>query len=325
MSWQSSLTWESAKARSEIITNIRLFFEKRQVIEVETPILSSGTITDIHLEAFTSRYNFLSDNNAECSSTLYLNTSPEFAMKRLLASGYGCIYQICKSFRHEEYGRHHNPEFTMLEWYRLGYDHVDLMNEVAEFLIDILNCPPCTQVSYQQIFIEHTGIDPLNVSNSELIALLKSKNKLSLWLQDEDDTDLLLPYVFSEIIEPLIGIDAPCFIYNYPSSQASLAKISTQDPRVADRFECYYQGIELVNGFHELTDAKQQKIRFDEDNKKRRSKGLENRPIDTRFINALSHGIPDCAGVAVGIDRLVMLALKKKHINKVISFSIENA
>jgi len=325
MSWQSSLTWESAKARSEIITNIRLFFEKRQVIEVETPILSSGTITDIHLEAFTSRYNFLSDNNAECSSTLYLNTSPEFAMKRLLASGYGCIYQICKSFRHEEYGRHHNPEFTMLEWYRLGYDHVDLMNEVAEFLIDILNCPPCTQVSYQQIFIEHTGIDPLNVSNSELIALLKSKNKLSLWLQDEDDTDLLLPYVFSEIIEPLIGIDAPCFIYNYPSSQASLAKISSQDPRVADRFECYYQGIELVNGFHELTDAKQQKIRFDEDNKKRRSKGLENRPIDTRFINALSHGIPDCAGVAVGIDRLVMLALKKKHINKVISFSIENA
>jgi lysyl-tRNA synthetase class 2 len=325
MSWQSSLSWESAKARSAIIKNIRLFFEKRQVIEVETPILSNGTITDVHLDAFTTRYNFLSDSSSEHSSPLYLNTSPEFAMKRLLASGYGCIYQICKAFRHEQYGRYHNPEFTMLEWYRLGYDHFDLMNEVAELLIDILNCPPCTKVSYQKIFIQHTGIDPLNVSKSELIEMIKSKDKMSIWLKDELDNDILLQYIFSEIIEPLIGIDAPCFIYNFPSSQASLAKISKHDPRVADRFECYYEGIELVNGFHELTDGKQQESRFNEDNKKRISKGLPHRPIDTNFINALSYGIPDCAGVAVGIDRLVMLTLKKKHINKVISFAIENA
>ena len=322
---QSSLSWENAKARAVIITKIRHFFACRSIIEVETPLLSHGTTTDVHLESFSSHYNFLDDSSDSCSSLMYLQTSPEFAMKRLLASGYGCIYQICKAFRHEGYGRHHNPEFTMLEWYRVGFNHFDLMAEVSELLIAILDCQPCIKISYQEVYIKHLNIDPLDTSLDELITLIKCRKKSSKWLEDETDIDILLQFIFSEMIEPHIGLEAPYLIYNFPSSQASLAKISTIDTRVAERFECYYQGIELVNGFNELTDAKQQQLRFINDNDLRATKNLPLKPIDNNFIDALSEGLPDCAGVALGIDRLVMLALNEKHINCVLSFSIENA
>lgn len=325
MSWQSSLSWQNAKARAEIINNIRTFFDNRNVIEVETPILSRGTVTDVHLEPFITRYNFLDDSKGDCASPFYLQTSPEFFMKRLLASGYGCIYQICKSFRHEEFGRHHNPEFTMLEWYRIGFDHFDLMVEVSELLVEVLNCKPCIKMSYQEAFIKLVDIDPLETSKEQLINLIKECGKFSNWLETEADIDILLQFIFSEIIEPDIGNDAPCFIYNFPSSQASLAKISNQDPRVADRFECYYLGLEIVNGFHELTEVTQHVARFTCDNENRLRKGLTCRPVDKNLIDALTSGIPDCAGVALGIDRLVMLALKQDHISKVLSYGFGDA
>lgn len=326
MSWKPTLSWENAQKRAKILQHIRHFFAERNVIEVETPALSLATVTDVYLEAFSCRYNFLMNNSHEHDVSLYLQTSPEFHMKRLLASGYGCIFQIAKAFRYEEAGRFHNPEFTMLEWYRLGFDHLALMNEIDELLQDILSCPKASMFTYQDIFIERVRLDPLIATRNELLELINKHGKLSKWLTKTDiDNDILLQFIFSEIIEPEIGKDAPCFVYLFPKSQASLAKLCPNDNRVAQRFECYYQGIELVNGFNELTDSKIQIQRFQEDNRKRQLLGLQQKNIDKQFIAALSHGLPVCSGVALGVDRLVMLALKANHIKEVISFPIDKA
>ncbi|NQY62544.1 MAG: elongation factor P--(R)-beta-lysine ligase [Alteromonadaceae bacterium] len=325
MTWRTTLDWQTAQQRARILKEIRRFFEARNVIEVETPLLSQGTITDVHLDAMTSRYDFLANANMEQSATFYLQTSPEFAMKRLLASGYSCIFQICKAFRHEGYGKHHNPEFSILEWYRIGFDHFKLMHEVGELLLCILRCEQPTQISYQDVFIKYLNIDPLMATREELLFIIDEHNKSSDWLLDEHDLDTLLQFVFCELIEPNIGKKAPCFVYNFPRSQASLAKINQDDPRVADRFECYYLGIELANGFHELTDASQQLQRFEQDNIKRVASKLPVRPIDHSFINALENGLPECSGVALGIDRLIMLALQIENIEQVLTFPIERA
>ncbi len=325
MSWQPTLTWQNAQKRAQVLIRIRQFFAERNVVEVETPALSQGTVTDVNLDAFSCDYDFLSDSSPEHSSSLYLQTSPEFHMKRLLASGYGCIFQIAKAFRHEEAGRYHNPEFTMLEWYRLGFDHFELMGEVSELLEAVLGCSEARQVTYQQLFLEQVGLDPLVTTREQLISLITKKNKLSDWLVLEPDIDILLQFVFSEIIEPNIGLGSPCFVYNFPKSQASLAKISPDDKRVAQRFECYYQGVELVNGFNELIDVSNQLQRFHQDNNQRKKLSLIEKPIDKNFISALSHGLPQCSGVALGIDRLIMLALKAEHIEHVVSFPVERS
>lgn len=325
MGWETTLAWSTAQARAKIISKIRLFFAARNVTEVDTPLLSNGTITDAHIEAFDTRYNFLSDTSVSVSASLFLQTSPEFAMKRLIASGYGCIFQVCKAFRHEGYGKHHNPEFTMLEWYRIGFTHTELMEEVGELLIEVLSCNTPKKVTYQQLFIEHLSIDPLATSHDELKSYLVAHELSSAWLLNSEGTDTLLQYLFSEVIEPKIGTDEPCFVYNFPSSQASLAKISCEDTRVAERFECYYQGVELANGFHELTNVDEQRQRFDTDNYQRMVNKLETKPIDKNFIAALQSGLPDCAGVALGVDRLIMLALNKNTIKEVITYDIEDA
>jgi lysyl-tRNA synthetase class 2 len=325
MTWQSTLSWDKAKKRAKILQQVRQFFAERDVIEVETPALSQGTVTDVHLEALSCRYSFLSDSSDKEYKQLYLQTSPEFHMKRLLASGYGSIFQIAKSFRHEGYGRHHNPEFTMLEWYRLGFDHFQLIEEVGQLLQLVLSCESPHVKTYQNIFVEIVDLDPLSASRDDLLTLIRNKNKVSDWLLKEYDIDILLQFIFSEIIEPNIGNDVPCFIYNFPRSQASLANICPNDNRVAQRFECYFQGIELVNGFNELTDKDKQLSRFQEDNQQRESLNLKKKPIDDNFILALSNGLPQCSGVALGIDRLIMLALEQPHIKRVISFPIDRA
>jgi lysyl-tRNA synthetase class 2 len=323
MSWKPTLTWEYAQKRAQVLKQIRQFFDERNVVEVETPALSQGTVTDVHLDAITCKYNFLSDTSAEQTTNLYLQTSPEFHMKRLLASGYGCIFQIAKAFRHEEAGRFHNPEFSLLEWYRLGFDHFALMKEVAELLKVILACKEPTRITYQQLFLDITKLDPLMTTRAELLSLIEDHGKMSDWLAAEQDNDILLQFIFSEIIEPNIGIDSPCFVYNFPSSQASLAKTCAKDARVAERFECYFQGVELVNGFNELTDVDMQIQRFQEDNDKRKVLCVPEMSIDNNFISALSAGLPQCSGVALGIDRLIRLALKAEHSEKVISFPID--
>lgn len=325
MSWQPSISWQHAKQRAKLLATIREFFTTRDVIEVETPLLSNGTVTDVHLDPFVTHFNYSADSSIEESVALYAQTSPEFAMKRLLASGYGCCYQICKAFRHEQYGRFHNPEFTMLEWYRLGFDHFQLMDEVAKLLEVVLGCKEVESVSYQDLFLREVNIDPLTVTRTQLLALITDHEVLSDWLVSENDIDTLLQFVMSEIIEPRIGKEIPCFVYNFPASQASLAKISTTDNRVAQRFECYFKGIELANGFNELTNSEQQLQRFQLDNENRMKMGKEQRPIDYNFIAALNHGLPECSGVALGVDRLLMLAMNIDSIDQVLSFPIASA
>ncbi|WP_440874788.1 elongation factor P--(R)-beta-lysine ligase [Thalassotalea sp. PLHSN55] len=325
MTWSSTLSWRNAQQRAELLSSIRSYFDRNSVLEVETPLLSQGTVTDVYLDAFHTRYNFLANSDQKNSELFYLQTSPEFAMKRLLASGYQDIFQLCKAFRHEPAGSHHNPEFTILEWYRLGFDHFALMDDLDALLQDVLNCLPSTKLSYQEVFLKFLNIDPLDTSLASLLSVIKEQGILSDWLSKETDIDVLLQFIFAEVIEPQIGIEEPCFIYGFPRSQAALAKISTDDNRVADRFECYFRGIELANGFHELTCADEQKERFEQDNITRKSKGLAEREIDENFLAALNHGLPECSGVALGIDRLVMLALHEKSIKNVISFPIEHA
>lgn len=325
MSWQPSMNWQNAKQRAEVLAQIRAFFLARNVIEVETPLLSHATVTDVHLDAFITQYNYSQESHCNQSIPLYAQTSPEFAMKRLLASGYGCCYQICKAFRHEQHGRYHNPEFTMLEWYRIGFDHFQLMDEVADLIKLVLGCDKVEQISYQELFLREVDIDPLITTKEQLIVLISCHGKLSDWLEKEDSIDTLLQFIMAELIEPNIGKDIPCFVYNFPASQASLATICRQDPRVAERFECYFKGIELANGFHELTDAGEQISRFQQDNALRAQLGKVTHDIDENFIEALESGLPACAGVALGVDRLMMLALSTPNIDQVITFPISNA
>ncbi|MCH2056036.1 MAG: elongation factor P--(R)-beta-lysine ligase [Thalassotalea sp.] len=320
MTWQPSMDWATAVAKSKVLASIRNFFASRDVVEVETPLLCHGTVTDVHLEAIKAKY--LSSENGE--ETLYLQTSPEFAMKRLLASGYQSIYQLCKAFRDEPQGRFHNPEFTMLEWYRVEFSMHDLIAEVDSFLQDVLQIKPAELISYQQVFIDKTGIDPLLTSIDACISFIREKGKLSPWLEEENSLDTLLQFIFCEFIENEIGIEAPVFVHSFPASQASLAIIDSMDERVAKRFECYFKGIELANGFEELIDAKIQLSRFEQDNSVRAANSLEYKNIDDKFIAALEEGLPRCAGVALGVDRLIMLALNKSHIEQVISFSTKD-
>ncbi len=319
--WQPSASIDDLKHRSKIIQYLRQFFYQRGVLEIETPLLASTGVTDLYLDNMTSQ--FIGPEHAS-GKICYLQTSPEYAMKRLLAAGSSCIFQICKAFRNDELGRYHNPEFTMLEWYRVGYNHHDLMQELNTLLQGVLSCETADKYTYQNIFIKLLNIDPLCSNKNELSLFLDAHNYGDIASQ-LDSYDDLLQFIFSQFIEPQIGLERPCFVYNFPANQASLAKINTEDPRTAARFEAYYKGIELANGFYELSDANEQEKRFKKDNQLRQAQGLASKPIDNKLIAALEHGLPDCAGVAVGIDRLIMLALNKTHISEVLSFDIKRS
>ncbi|HHF3114578.1 TPA: elongation factor P--(R)-beta-lysine ligase [Vibrio diabolicus] len=314
--WQPTASIDQLHQRATLIASIRQFFADRQVMEVDTPAMSHATVTDIHLHTFQTE--FVGPGYAD-GSKLFFMTSPEFHMKRLLAAGSGCIYQINKAFRNEENGRYHNPEFTMLEWYRVGFDHHKLMDEMDDLLQLVLKCGAAQRMTYQQAFIDVLGVCPLEGSMTEL-KTAASKLGLSDIAEPEEDRDTLLQLLFSVGVEHKIGQDVPAFVYDFPASQAALAKINPQDHRVADRFEVYFKGIELANGFHELDNPKEQLARFEQDNAKRLDMGLKPQPIDYHLISALEAGLPDCAGVALGIDRLIMLALGCDHIDQVTAF-----
>ncbi|MUJ26803.1 elongation factor P--(R)-beta-lysine ligase [Aliivibrio fischeri] len=319
--WMPSASIEQLQQRADILAAIRSFFFKRKVMEVDTPAMSHATVTDVHLHTFQT--DFIGPGYAD-GTHLYFMTSPEFHMKRLLAAGSGCIYQINKAFRNEEAGRYHNPEFTMLEWYRLGFDHHDLMDEMNELLTLVLKCDNAERMTYQEAFIQVLGVCPLEASMDELRAVAAPLG-LSDIADIEEDRDTLLQLLFSMGVEVKIGQDVPAFVYDFPASQAALAKINPSDPRVAERFEVYFKGIELANGFHELDNAKEQLMRFEEDNAKRKSMGLIEQPIDYHLIAALEAGLPNCSGVALGIDRLIMLAMGEKHIDQVTAFPFDRA
>jgi lysyl-tRNA synthetase class 2 len=315
--WQPTASLENLRLRAELLTKLRAFFATRGVLEVDTPALSRAGATDRHIKSFR-----VEDGRA---GHLYLHTSPEFPMKRLLASGVGDIYQICKVFRSGEAGRMHNPEFTMLEWYRIGFDHHQLMAEVAVLIGGLIpELDPPEFLTYREAFQLHAGIDVTQAGSRECIAAL-TRDGRQVPAEDQLDYDAWLDMVAGDIVYPKLGKGRLTFIYNYPASQAALARIWPGEPPVAERFEAFIDGVELVNGFHELADAAEQGQRFDADRTFRKTQGLMDVPRDEQLLAALRHGLPDCAGVALGFDRLVMVAAGAKSLNEVIPFPSDRA
>jgi lysyl-tRNA synthetase class 2 len=318
LSWQPTTTLAAMKLRAKLYADIRQFFAARGVMEVDTPSLSQHTVTDLYIQSFKTAYI-----DGEKQQYYYLQTSPEYAMKRLLAAGSGPIYQICKAFRNGERGNKHNPEFTMIEWYRPGFNDHALMQDVDDFLQHTLQTAKSQRMTYQQLFIKYLNIEPYTCPITELQNIAK-KSGLHTDASSMDH-DALLQFLFGEIIEPQIGFDAPMMVYDFPLAQAALAKIRPGNPPVAERFEVYIQGIELANGFHELTRADEQYQRFQRDQQRRQQAGYPAVEIDERFIAALQSGLPACAGVALGIDRLLMIKAKTLQIKDIINFPWEIA
>lgn len=322
--WRPNAELATLKARAQLLSDIRHFFAERSVLEVETPLLCATAATDPYIQAIEAKL-FLSLDNHEAPK-FFLQTSPEFAMKRLLAEGVGPMYQICKAFRNGELGQNHNPEFTILEWYRPGFDHHQLMDEVDELLQHTLKANTSDRISYQNLFLRELQIDPLT---TEVEALRDSLLKFGIHMDAIVLKTLTagdcLQILMSHCIEPKLGFERPMMVYDFPVSQAALSKIRSDSPPVAERFEVYMNGLEIANGYHELTDSEQQRKRFEKDCDRRRELDLSEMPIDYRLIEALKFGLPDCAGIAFGIDRLLMIKMQCKVIREVLSFDIENA
>ena len=290
---------------------------------METPICSRYANPDPSIESFQTHYT---GPGAPSGLPLYLHTSPEFPMKRLLAAGSGPIYQICKVFRNGESGRLHNPEFSMLEWYRPGFDHHQLMTEVAELVNSLLPTPrPIQQLSYAKAFQQWLSIDPHEASIDMLKECAITNGIESAHHLEMEDSDSWLDLLLTHIIEPELGKASLSFLYDYPESQASLAKIRVGKPNIAERFELYMEGVELANGFHELTDPEIQRVRFEEDLDQRTTGGQDTGPIDSAMLDGLTYGLPDCAGVALGIDRLLMIISSTQQLGQTLSFPIDRA
>lgn len=315
--WQPSASIENLKQRANIIKKIREFFAAKNVLEVETPLLNKATVTDLHLHSLITSCSVPGFADPQ---TLYLQTSPEFAMKRLLAAGSGAIYQICKAFRNEEAGARHNAEFTMLEWYQPGFDHHDLMAEIDELLQLILGTKQSDRITYRDVFIKYCDIDPFTITETKLQQALIDHNIEVIG--DALSKDNYLNLLITHVIEPQLGFDVPTFIYDYPVSQAMLAKIRNDKLPVTERFEVYVKGVELASGYHELCDPNEQLARFGKDIENRKAANLPIPQIDHDLIAALRAGMPECAGVALGLDRLIMLAIKAESIADVIAFPL---
>jgi elongation factor P--(R)-beta-lysine ligase len=316
MNWRPAASIEALKQRAKLLHDVRLFFKERDVLEVETPALSRFPTLDLHLDSFcTSPGTDLPQR--------YLITSPEYHMKRLIAAGSGSIYQICKAFRCDEVGSNHNPEFSMLEWYRVGWDHLQLMSEIEDLMTRLMGTGKALRVSYQEIFQSLLGIDPLELTTNDFLDICRDKRidppqdlKAGTACRDEQ-----LNFLMGVLIEPRLGKEQPVFICDYPASQASLSRLSETNPSLSTRFEVFYQGLELGNGFYELTDAEVQEKRFRETNASREKMGKNHLAMDDGFLSALKAGMPDCAGVAMGLDRMMMLAMGEKDIASIMTFS----
>jgi lysyl-tRNA synthetase class 2 len=301
-----------------LLAEVRSFFSEAGVMEVETPICSHFGVTDPAIESLRTRYN---GPSAAHGVPLYLQTSPEFPMKRLLAAGSGPIYQICRVFRDGELGSRHSPEFTLLEWYRPGFDHQMLMDEVTGLVTRLLgDNRPEQRLSYAEAFDRFLGIDPHSASRETLRQCAIHKGITGAQELELADRDGWLDLLLSHLIEPHLGQGRITFLYDYPSSQAALSRIRQGSPTVAQRFELYLEGMEIANGFHELADRVEQQRRFEADIAKRQAQGLPPVAMDQHLLAALEAGLPDCAGVALGIDRLIMVSAGQREINQVLSF-----
>ena len=316
--WRPSASPETLRLRARLLRQARAFFDARGLLEVETPQLSAAAATDLHLESLVVQ-------RPGGEALGWLHTSPEFPMKRLLAAGAGDLWQLARVFRGAESGRRHNPEFTLLEWYRVGWDAQALMDEVYAFLCAVTaenagQTPLTTRrVSYREAFDVQAGFDPFT---ADIGAIVRALAERGLTVPDAlvDDRAACLDLALASLVEPALDPRQATFIYDFPASHAALARIRPGDPPVAERFELFLGGMELANGFHELTDAGQQAARFEADLAARRARGLVEPPADQRLIAAMAQGLPGCAGVALGFDRLVMILAGASHIEEVLAF-----
>lgn len=305
--WRPSASAGALKRRAELLARVRGFFAERGVVEVQTPLLTASGVTDVHIESIATE-----------SPPGWLRTSPEYCHKRLLAAGFGDLYELGPVFRRGEAGRNHQPEFTLLEWYRVGWGWRKLAEEVVELLEHCLASErddwPVRWLAWNQGFVEALGIDALSATTPELAALADDA-------PPGLDRDALLDWLFATRIQPRFAEDTITVVYHYPASQAALARLDGDDPRVAERFEVFAGSRELANGYHELTDALEQRRRFERDRRLRRERGLAEMRADEFLLEALAAGMPDCSGVALGFDRLLMTSLNASSIEAVVSFA----
>jgi lysyl-tRNA synthetase class 2 len=318
MNWRPTASLETLRRRAELLADIRRFFSERGVLEVTTPALSFAGTTEpnihnvaLQLRAFPAA--------AQC----YLHTSPELYMKRLLAAGSGSIYQICTVFRDTDNGRFHRPEFSMLEWYRLGWTYRRLLDEVLQLIQFVAGSAAPASIlsfSYRELFQRYAGLDPLQASIDECEACCR-RHKVDVPVGMGTHLDTWLDWILSAVIVPALPAHTLIGIYDFPSSQAALARIRPGTVAVAERFEVYWGGLELANGFQELTDADEQRARFERENNVRAQRNLPQVAIDQNFLSALQAGMPESAGVALGVDRLLMALIGARHISEVVAFA----
>jgi len=303
--------------RAAMLAAARLFFANRNVMEVDCPLLTAGASVDAHID-------LISASNA--GEIRYLHSSPEYGMKRLLADGIGDIYQLAHVFRAAEQGKKHNPEFMMAEWYRCGFTFEEMIHDTLDFIRVFLGDLPASIVSYRDLCKRHTGIDYFTADEKTLLQLIKERDIMPYDGIEEEGKDALLNVILGTLVEPHLGRGELTVLAYYPSTQAALAQTRLHgDEPVAERFEIYYEGIELANGYHELAHATEQRQRLGEANDQRISLGKAPLPIDEAFLKALEKGLPDCCGVAVGVDRLMMLRHNANHIEDVIPFGWSTA
>lgn len=319
--WRPACTLAALHARATMLQEIRAFFEARGVMEVETPIMARHGVTDVHLACIPAQ---LSPSAPGVGGPMWLQTSPEYHMKRLLAAGSGPIYQVFRAFRDAESGRRHNPEFSLLEWYRPGFDHWHLMDEVGALVASVAGVATPSVMTYREAFLQLAGFDPFEIAQEQLAAHVRTLAGLDL---GGEPRDTLLDLVMTHQVEPALAELGAVFIHDYPASQAALARVheDAQGNAVAHRFELYVNGLELCNGYWELVDADEQRRRFEADNQLREACGLPRMTLDQDLLDALRAGLPDCAGVALGLDRLLMVRTGAAHLDQVLAFPVARA
>ncbi len=322
--WQPSCSLQAIAERARLNGHIRRFFGVRGVMEVETPLLGSRSVTDPALHAFTTSFKLPGQRQGR---SLFLQTSPEFAMKRLLAAGSGSIYQICKAFRNEESGRHHNPEFTLLEWYRVGFSLDELIGEV-ESLVAELAPKECAlfipeRLTYVEAFIRYLDVHPLDSSLEALAGIAAARNVSEAAQLCGEDRSVWLDLLFSYFVQPRLGQQRLTSVYRYPALLPSLARICPDDECFVERVEIFLSGVELGNGFHELADTEEQEVRFQRDLRQRETQGLPLPETDERLLAALRHGLPDCSGIAIGLDRLLMALAQRHSLAEILAFPLD--
>ena len=319
-------SWPALHLRADLLRRVRRFFEQRGFLEVDTPLLSADTVIDRHLDPLAA---WLPDDvrDPQGGRRLWLQTSPEFCMKRLLAAGAPSLFQITKAFRAGERGPRHNPEFTLLEWYQRGASYREGMALLSELAEATLGRGPARRVTYRQAFLQHAAVDPLRADASRLVAAARRAGLPVPAGFQADDRDGLLDLLLVERVEPQLSSETPTILYDYPASQAALARIRRDDDgsQVAERFELYVDGIELANGYHELLDADELRARNRAVNRLRQADGKPALPETSRLLEAMDRGLPPCTGVALGFDRLVMCAAGEQQIDRVLCFPTERA